>query len=519
MDILGTLLKGGVKLGKAIEQEQKSPFKLQKKQLKNLLSEAQFTEIGRKYRFEQILEPLSLLKVGGKRDFYELYKKNVPIYSYSSIHKEFWHKCLNGEADITWPGKVKYFALSSGTSEAATKHIPVTKEMIKVIRKNSIRQIFGLRDYDLPPDIFTKGILMLGGSTHLNFNGTYFEGDLSGIGTSQLPFWFQHFYKPGYQIARYRDWNAKLEEIVKAAPNWDIGYIVGVPAWIQILLQLIIDRYQLNTIHDLWPNLSVYVHGGVSFEPYKKGFSKLLGRPIHYIETYLASEAFIAYQDSPKSEGMKMILNNGVFYEFVPFNEANFDAEGEVLDHAETLMVDQVEEGKDYAILLSTCAGAWRYLVGDVVRFVDKRKSEIVITGRTKHFISLCGEHLSVDNINKAVELVANEMNLHIKEFTVAGIPHQGMFAHQWWLGVDEPVDVTILKEKLDAHLQELNDDYRVERIAALKDVLVRVVPTELFYAWMEKRGKLGAQNKFPRVIKNSVLENWESFLAERNGA
>ncbi len=514
MAILGVLLKNGVKLGKAIEQEQKSPFKLQRKQLKKLLREAQFTEIGRKYDFDQILELLSFLSLADKKAFYDIFKKSVPIYSYNSIYKEFWHKCLEGQRDITWPGKVKYFALSSGTSEASTKHIPVTKQMMKAIKKTSLRQILALRDYNLPSDVYTKGILMLGGSTHLHYNGTYFEGDLSGIGASNIPFWFQHFYKPGARISKYRDWNEKLEEITKMAPSWDIGFIVGVPAWIQILLEMIIERYQLRNIHEIWPNLSVYTHGGVSFEPYKKGFEKLLGKPIQYIETYLASEGFIAFQENPESEGLKLILNNNIFYEFVPYNHLNFDSEGEILPNAQALMIHEIEEGKDYALLLTTCAGAWRYLIGDVIRFVNKKKSEIIITGRTKHFLSLCGEHLSVDNMNKAIELVSNELNITIKEFTVAGIPYQSMFAHKWWIGTDDKVEAGLLKERLDFYLKELNDDYRVERIAALKDVMVHVLPTEVFYHWMEKRGKIGSQNKFPRVIKNSTLESWENHLA-----
>jgi hypothetical protein len=515
MAILGSLLKNGVKLGKAIEQDNKSPFKLQKKQLKKLLKEAMFTQIGKKYKFEEVLESLSFLSLSSKREFYQRYKTNVPIYSYNKIYKEFWHKCIDGEADVTWPGVVKYFALSSGTSEAATKHIPLTKSMIKAIRKTSLRQVLALRDYDLPAEIYTKGILMLGGSTHLNFNGTYFEGDLSGIGASNLPFWFQHFYKPGKRISRYRDWNEKLEEIVKAAPTWDIGFIVGVPAWIQILLEMIIERYQLNNIHEIWPNLAVYTHGGVSFEPYKNGFSKLLGKPIKYIETYLASEGFVAFQHGPESSGMRMILNNGIFYEFVPFNSDNFDSEGEIKENAQTFMIDEVEEGKDYAILMSTCAGAWRYLIGDMVRFVDKKKAEIVITGRTKHYISLCGEHLSVDNMNKAIELVSAELNIDIKEFAVAGIPFQSMFAHEWWIGTDNTVDSKLLKEKLDSCLKVLNDDYRVERIAALKDLIINVLPANTFYDWMESKGKTGSQNKFPRVLRNGTLDSWREFVSK----
>jgi hypothetical protein len=211
---------------------------------------------------------------------------------------------------------------------------------------------------------------------------------------------------------------------------------------------------------------------------------------------------------------MKLVLNNGIFYEFVPFNDENFLPNGELNPEAKTLLIDEVEEGKDYALLLSTCAGAWRYLIGDVIKFTSLDECEIVITGRTKHFLSLCGEHLSVDNMNKAIELVSNEMNIDVKEFAVAGIPHGTLFAHHWYVGTDNKVDKKLLKERLDYFLKQLNDDYAVERGAALRDVTVDVVPVRRFYDWMESKGKVGGQNKFPRVLKSPQLEEWQSFLA-----
>ncbi|MEO6684467.1 MAG: GH3 auxin-responsive promoter family protein, partial [Dyadobacter sp.] len=266
--------------------------------------------------------------------------------------------------------------------------------------------------------------------------------------------------------------------------------------------------------HDIWPNLQVFAHGGVSFEPYRKGFEKLLARPLIYINTYLASEGFIAYQNRPGAAGMALVLDNGIFFEFVPFNEKNFDSEGTIVASPETLMVDQVEEGKEYALLISTCSGAWRYLIGDTVKFVDKAKAEIVITGRTKHYLSLCGEHLSVDNMNRAVDLISDELGLTVKEFTVCGVEHDSLFAHHWYIGVDESnVDTEILKTKIDAKLCELNDDYAVERKHALKDVFVTVLPNKAFYGWMESKGKMGGQNKFPRVLKNFLIEEWKEYL------
>lgn len=510
MAILGTLLKKGIKLRENLEQEYTSPLELQKRELKELMIEAAQTEFGKYYNFHNILEQFRK----GHHDFYQAFKSTIPIHDYNKIYKDWWHLSLKGAKNICWPGRIKYFALSSGTSEASSKHIPVTKEMTKAIQRTSIRQILSLSKYDLPSEVFEAGILMIGGSTHLNKKGSYFEGDLTGIQAARLPFWFQHFYKPGKKIASNRNWDSKLDEIVRKAKDWDIGIIVGVPAWIQILLEKILVYHKVEHIHELWPNLLIYVHGGVSMDPYRKGFEKLWGRPIYYIETYLASEGFIAYQAMPKRKSMRLVLNNGIFYEFVPFDEKNFLPSGEIKPDAETLLIDQLEEGKEYAILLSSCAGAWRYLIGDVIKFVSLEESEIIITGRTKHFLSLCGEHLSVDNMNKAIELVSNELNINIPEFTVAGIPHGSLFAHHWFIGTDDKVDANQLRERIDYHLKELNDDYAVERSAALQEVLVDVLPINKFYNWMEFKGKVGGQNKFPRVMKSGQLEEWTRFIA-----
>lgn len=513
MAILGTLLKRGIRIREMLEEEYTSPFDLQKKELKELLISANATEFGKYYDFPEILSGFRKRD----REFYNRFKSKIPIHTYSKIYNDWWRLAQKGIKNVCWPGRVKYFALSSGTSEASSKYIPVTKDMTKAIQKTSVRQILTLSKYDLPPEIFEAGILMLGGSTHLNRRGSYFEGDLSGIQAARLPFWFQHFYKPGKRIAKTRHWDAKLDEIAKKARDWDIGIVVGVPAWIQILIEKILDYHEVKTIHDIWPNLMVYVHGGVSFDPYRKGFEKLLAKPIYYIETYLASEGFIAFQAYPNRRSMRLVLNNGIFYEFVPFDEKNFDANGEIKPDAETLLIDEVQAGKEYALLLSTCAGAWRYLIGDVIKFTSLEDSEIVITGRTKHFLSLCGEHLSVDNMNKAIELVSNELNINIPEFTVAGIPHQSLFAHHWFVGTDDAVDPQVLKSRIDDHLRVLNDDYAVERSAALKEIFVDVVPVSAFYGWLESKGKVGGQNKFPRVMKKAQLDDWTAYLQSRS--
>lgn len=511
MAVLGNVLKGGIKVTSTLQNLRKpKPFKWQKKVLRLLTKKARNTQIGLKYNFEEVI---SKALFGEGKDFYESFKKNVPIYDYNKIYEEWWHKCRAGEKDVTWPGKIKHFALSSGTSEAASKAIPVTKDMIKAIQRTSINQIISLGNYkNLNSDLFEKGYLMLGGSTLLNKFETHYEGDLSGITQSTLPFWFSRFYKPGRKIAQEKDWEKKLEEITLNAKNWDIGFVAGVPAWMQLLFERIIERYKIENIHEIWPNLTAFGWGGVSFEPYRKGFDKLLGKPIIYIETYLASEGFLAYQVRPNG-GLQLVLNNGIFFEFIPFNELNFDIEGNLKDNPETLMVDEVTEGQEYALLISTCSGAWRYLIGDTIKFTNVDRAEIVITGRTKHFLSLCGEHLSVDNMNRAIDAVSEKFGIISKEFTVTGIKHPPLFAHQWYIGTDQQIDEKELLDFLDQTLSELNDDYAVERKHALKNVFVKTIPNELFYEWLRSKGKEGGQHKFPRVLKSPLKEDWEAFL------
>lgn len=483
------------------------PVKAQNRELKKLLNKATDTAFGHQFKFKKLLNSPSM-----REDF----ARSVPIYDYDKMFVDWWYRCLHGETFVAWPGKIKYFALSSGTSGASSKYIPVSGDMVRAIRKTSIRQLFSLAKYDFPNELFEKGALMLGGSTHLQYNGTYYAGDLSGITTGNLPFWFEHFYKPGKRISRERDWPTKIEEIVQKAPEWDIAAIVGVPAWFQILFQKIIERYHLETIHDIWPNLEIYVHGGVSFEPYRQSFEKLLAHPLAYMETYLASEGFLAFQNRPHADAMELVLDNGIFFEFIPFNDRNFDENGSVRENPQTVFIDQIEEGIDYAVLISTCSGAWRYMIGDTVRFTDKSRNEIVITGRTKSFLSLCGEHLSVDNMNRAVKMLGEEKNVGILEYTVVGVKSNGMFGHRWFLGCDQALDKEEAARKIDEYLKVLNDDYRVERMEAIREVSVEVLPLQVFYEYMRSCGKEGAQNKFPRVLKGEKADSWLNFLQHR---
>lgn len=486
-----------------------SPKRQQMKVLEKLLNRARFTEFGQKYLFDQIII---------SRHIGKSFQHLVPTYDYDKIFQEWWHRTLEGKSDVCWPGVIKFFALSSGTSEASSKYIPITKDLIKANTLTSFRQLMSLASYsNVPKKYVGKGWLMLGGSTHLQKTATYYAGDLSGIQAKNIPFWFQGMYKPGRKIAREQDWSRKLEEIVEKAPEWDIAFLVGVPAWVQLCMEKVIARYNLKNIHEIWPNLAFYVHGGVALEPYKKGFNKLLGKPITYIQTYLASEGFLAFQSRQDAKGMKLAINNNIFFEFVPFDNNNFDVEGNMVSNPKALMIHEVELYKSYALLISTNAGTWRYLIGDTIQFVDLERCEIIITGRTRHYLSLVGEHLSVDNMNKAINLVSDELNISIGEFTVAGIPHENFFAHHWYIGTDDSVNAEELRHMIDAKLKELNDDYEVERKHALKEVIVDVLSEDTFMNFMRSKGKVGGQHKFPRVLKGKMLEDWQKFLKEAN--
>ena len=494
-------------IAKALNIPVSDARRVQIKVLKKLLTKARFTQFGQMYKFDEIL----LSKHPGKR-----FQQLVPTYNYNKIYNDWWYKSLEGVPDVCWPGVIKFFALSSGTSEASSKYIPITKELIRSNTVTSLRQLVSFSKYEnVPKSALSKGWLMLGGSTALQKGPTYYAGDLSGIQQKNIPFWFSGLglYKPGKKIARVKDWSEKLEEVVENAPNWDIGFILGVPAWLQLCMEKIIERYKLNNIHEMWPNLAFYVHGGVAMEPYKHGFAKLMGKPITYVDTYLASEGFLAYQNRQDTRGMQLALNNNIFFEFVPFDDKNFDADGNMLENHEAYMIHEIEEHKDYALLISTNAGAWRYAIGDTVRLTNKALNEIIITGRTKHFLNMVGEHLSVDNMNRALELSAGELNISIGEFAVAGVPFGTFFGHEWYIGTDDEVDPIALATLIDKNLKVLNDDYAVERSHGLKNMAVCILKEAVFLEFLKSKGKTGGQHKFPRVLKGGFFEDWKLFL------
>jgi hypothetical protein len=510
MALLGNLIARSLKLRKKFNLRVATPETYQRLTLKHLLERGQYTQFGKHYGFDEILSH--------EIDFVKAFRERVPLHTYSEMHSQWWYRCQLGQENVTWPGKVKYFALSSGTSEAASKHIPVTQDMIKSIKKVGFKQLYSMANFKIRPIAFQKGVLMLGGTTSLFEKGEYYEGDMSGISAKNMPRWMSSLlYKPGQKISKRPKWEDRIKLIVENARQWDVGIVCGVPAWVQIVLERVIKHHGVKNVHEIWPNLSVYIHGGVSIEPYKQSFKKLFGKPITYIETYMASEGSFGFQAKPGA-GIKLVLNASIFFEFIPFTSDNFDEEGNPKENPEIYMVHEVQEDVEYAVVLSTCSGAWRYLIGDVLKFTNAKDHEIAIVGRTKQFLSLCGEHMSVDNMNKAIETVSKKLNVTMSEFAVAGLKYGNLFAHRWYIGCDnENVDANEVKTLLDQTLCSLNDDYEVERTSALKEVFVEILPSSAFIGYLRFKGKEGAMSKFPRVMKGATLQDWQQYLADNN--
>jgi hypothetical protein len=487
-----------------------SPAEVQYRQLVALLKKAQDTSFGRYYDFRDTLH---------RNDVVEAYQRTVPAVDYNKIYDRWWSKAyLCDDPDVCWPGVIPYYALSSGTSQAATKNIPVSFEMLRSMKKGTRRLLLDVaRVPSMPVRQFARKMLMVGSCTSIKSEGRHYTGDLSGIIGHNRPFWIERNYAPGRHISNLPNWDDRIDAIIKEAPHWDVGFAVGSVAWVQLIFERIIDQYKLDNIHQMWKNLDVLVHGGVFFEPYRASFEKLLERPILTFDSYMASEGFISYQNRTDTKSMKLLTDCGIFYEFVPFTDHNFDDNGDLrTEFPEVHTVADAQEGVGYAILLSTNAGAWRYLLGDTVQFTDAERGEIRLTGRTKQYLSMCGEHISVDNLNEAVRRVDAITKAGIREFAVAGVPHGTQWAHQWWVSFDNPV---ITAEEfatlVDKELCDLNDDYRVERAYALKAVHVTILPNSVFYKWLDHKGKSNGQSKIPRVIKGKQLEDFQSFVAQ----
>lgn len=503
MAILGSIIKTAIDLRGALVSE-KSPFESQKEILKELLEKAKNTAFGKYYGFQNILD---------SDDVQKSFAEKVPYFDYHQMEEQWWKRTQEGLEDISWPGKPKYFARSSGTTGKTSKRIPVTDEMIEAIRNSGIKQIGALTNFDIPSDFYEKEIMMLGSSTNLEEQDQFLEGEISGISASNIPFWFRGFYKPGEEIAMMEDWDQKVETIAQRAKDWDIGAISGIPSWMELMLKKVIEHHQAKTIHDIWPNLRVFTTGGVAFQPYEKSFNQLLAHPIIIIDTYLASEGFLAFQNRPETTSMKLVTDNGIYFEFVPFHPKYIQDDGSLAQDAPALSLAEVQTDIDYVLLISTVSGAWRYLIGDTIAFTDVEKAEIKITGRTKFFLNVVGSQLSVNKMEVALREMEEEFDIKIPEFTVAAVKMDNEFHHHWYLGTEAAIDEKVIADALDRSLKEANKNYNVARSKALKGVKVTTVDPDIFHEWNAKNKKKGGQVKMEKVMSEEKFKEWEDFV------
>ena len=509
MSILGTIIQKSAKLGALVDTPRQPATELQQQQLLELMREARHTAFGLEYGFQDIMmadDPIAM------------FKKTVPATDYDGIYERWWSKAhLEDAPDVCWPGVVPYYALSSGTSQTASKFIPVTEDLLRGMKRGSRRLFFDLNNYGIPASQYTKQMLMIGSCTHLQRQGNHWWGDLSGIMGLNRPFVMERSYRPGRHITDVPEWGDRIEMIAEEATGWDIGFSVSNPMWLQLVLERVIEKHKIKHIHELWPNFSLFVHGGVMVDPYIPSLEQLFGQPMHYMDSYGTSEGFLGYQQHPDNRSMKLLADCGVFFEFVPFDTENFSENGDLLsDQPRSLRLEEVEEGVHYALLLSTTAGAWRYLLGDTIQFTNSEQAEFRITGRTKQFLSACGEHLSIDNLSAAVRAVDEQLRAGVREFTVSAVREGSFWAHQWYVSLDnQSVTPEEFMRVVDMELGRLNDDYVVERRYALRDVRVKFLPNDVFLAWLSQRGKMNGQAKIPRVLKGAQLADFELFISK----
>lgn len=512
MSLLSVLIRKGAQLGALADQSHVHPVHLQQKQLLHQLRKAAQTDFGRYYGFTGML--LS-------RDPQSRFRREVPAVDYNRMYERWWsaaHLC--DSPNVCWPGRVPYFALSSGTSQASTKYIPVTDDMIRGMKRGTRRLFCDLSTIGtLPKDVFKRQMLAIGSCTSIKKEGLHRTGDLSGIIGLNRPLWMERYYRPGRAVTDLPEWSERIERIAEEAPKWDIGFVVGNPMWVQLVFERILEWHGASTIHDIWENLSVFVHGGVFCEPYKPSLDRLFAQEVQYIDSYMASEGFFGYQDDENNRDLRLLPDCGIFYEFVPFNDHNFDENGDLRsEFPDTCTLEEVREGVQYATLLTTNAGAWRYLLGDTIQFTDLRRCAFRIAGRTKQYLSVCGEHLSIDNLNAAVQRAETLLGISIREFTVAGVRDGSGWAHEWFVGADTAlVPADKLMQTLDEELCRLNDDYAIERRYALRQLRLQYVPNRLFLKWLEAKGKFNGQAKIPRVLKAGQLEAFSEFLRQNS--
>lgn len=479
-----------------IELFKKHPSEVQNELLLSLVDSASSTEFGLSKNFD---------KIHNLKDF----KSSIPLQNYDDLHP-YIERLKNGEHNLLWPGEILWFAKSSGTTNQRSKLIPVSKESLQECHYKGGKDLLGLYYNNHPQTkLFTGKHLIVGGSSEINFlNHKSYFGDLSAIIVKNLPWWCEWRRTPKREIALLSQWEEKLEKMARETVKDDVRILAGVPSWTLVLLKKILRENKAEHIHEIWPNLELYMHGGVNFTPYKSEFEKILPLPkMNYVQTYNASEGFFGIQDLVKSDDMLLMLDYGIFYEFIPKEEWD-------KPHPETIGLNEVELGKSYALVISTNAGLWRYQIGDVIEFTTKSPFRFKVTGRTAQYINAFGEELMIDNAEAAIAETCKSLNCSIRDYTVGPkyISNNNTGAHDWLIEFDRaPRSIQQFTDHLDVNLQKVNSDYSAKRSNDLS--LQKPIVTELkdgtFYAWLKANNKLGGQNKIPR------LKNDRSFVDE----
>ena len=474
-----------------IQQFTKNPIDTQKSVWDSLLDKAKLTQIGREHGFADIAS-------------YHDFKKNTPLRTYEDLFP-YIQKSIAGQENILWPGKTQWFSKSSGTTDAKSKFIPVTQEAIQDCHYKGGKDLLSIYYHNNPSArLFSGKHLILGGNTSVNkLNEASYFGDLSAIIVKNLPFWAEIRRTPSRDITLMDNWEEKIEKMAKASLKEDVKIIAGVPSWMLVLLNKIISVSEGKSLLEVWPNLELYMHGGVNFQPYKNQFQAILSsQNLNYYQTYNASEGFFSLQNENKSEDMLLMLDYGIFYEFIPMDQ--FDG-----TESNTIELEQVELNKNYALVISTNGGLWRYIVGDTVKFTSLFPFKIKVTGRTKHFINAFGEELIIENTDLAIQVACQETNSSFSEYTVAPkyLEEGKKGAHEWIIEfTQQPNNIQEFISILDKTLMELNSDYEAKRKMILDPPMVHLATANTFGNWLKKKGKLGGQNKIPRLKNDRML-------------
>ena len=469
-----------------------NPVAAQREVLQDLVTAAQYTEFGRRYNFS------SLFSI---RD----YKKHVPIHTYEEI-KPFIIRMMAGEENILWNTPVNWFAKSSGTTSDKSKFIPISEESLRDTHFKASKDVLTNYYKNFPEsDLLTGKSLVVGGSHQVNqVNEEIQYGDLSAVLLQNTPFWGQWLKTPELSIALLDEWESKIEKLAANTIEENVTSLAGVPTWTIVLIKRILELSGKQYLKEVWPNLELYIHGGVSFTPYREQLHKLIGTPINYLEMYNASEGFFSAQDTPDDDGMLLFTQHGIFYEFMPVEEYG-------KPDPQTIGLNDVDLHKNYAIVISTNGGLWRYLVGDTVQFTSKNPFKIKVSGRLKHYMNAFGEEVIVDNSDKAIAQASEKTGAVVIDYTAAPVffDENSNGAHEWLIEFDKaPADLNTFTTALDLSLKSINSDYEAKRYRdiALRLPIVKQMPRGTFKEWLRRKGKLGGQHKVPRLSNERQL-------------